>query len=168
MKTWMGGFGAAAFSLLLLAAPQTARADDPDLLAISVGPYNVLRRDKEAQLRLEYRFSYRFLYIIRPVLGALATNDRTFYGYGGFRFDAEFGHFVVMPEAVFGYWNRGEGKDLGGAAEFKTGAEFAYRFSDYSRLGVAFDHISNAGIYKKNPGVESALLVYSIPIGGPR
>ena len=155
-------------ALAVLLAPQVARADDPDLLALGVGPYNILRRDKEAQLRLEYRFSYRFLYIIRPVVGALATNRGSLYGYGGFRFDAEIGrHFVIMPEAVVGYWQKGGGKDLGGHIEFKTGAEFAYRFNNYSRLGLLFDHISNAGIYKKNPGVESALIVYSIPLGGP-
>jgi lipid A 3-O-deacylase len=165
MKGWIAGLGAIA-SLALLIAPQAARADDPDLLSVAIGPYNVLHRDKEAQLRLEYRFSYRFLSIVRPVAGVLATNDGTVYGYGGIRLDAEFGHFVIMPEAAVGYWTRGSGKDLGGPVEFKTGGEFAYRFNDYSRLGVAFDHISNAGIYHRNPGVESVLLVYSIPLGG--
>lgn len=166
MKGWIAGIGAVAWSLGLLIAPQAALADDPDLLAVGIGPYNVLHRDKEAQLRLEYRFAYRLLHILRPVVGTLATNDGSFYGYGGFRLDAEFGHFVIMPEATVGYWTRGSGKELGGPVEFKTGAEFAYRFKDYSRLGVAFDHISNAGIYRTNPGVESALLVYSIPLGG--
>ncbi len=153
-------------ALAFCAAISSARADDPDLLAAAIGPYNVLRRDKEAQLRLEYRFSYRFLSIIRPVIGALATNDGTAYGYGGIRLEAVIAHhFVIMPQAAVGYWERGNGKNLGSHVEFKTGAEFAYRFADYSRLGVAFDHISNAGIGKANPGVESALLVYSVPLG---
>lgn len=169
MKRWIGGLGAACLALTLIARPPAARADDPDLVAVGAGAYNVLHDNKEAQLRLEYRFSYRFLSIIRPVVGVLATDKRTFYGYGGFRFDAEIGqHVVIMPEAVVGYWNRGSGKDLGGPIEFKTGGEFAWRFDDYSRIGFLFDHISNAGIYRTNPGVESALLVYSIPIGGPR
>ena len=95
----------------------------------------------------------------------LATNERTLYGYGGFRFDAKIGrHLVITPEAAVGYWDRGGGKDLGGHVEFKTGGEIAYRFDDDSRLGFLFDHISNAGIYTKNPGVESAMLMYSIPL----
>ncbi len=168
MQARIFALGAAALVLAAVAAAP-ARADDPDLLAIGAGAYNVLHNTKEAQLRLEYRFSYRFLYIIRPIVGALVTNKRSFYGYGGFRFDAEIGqHFVITPEAAAGYWDRGSGKDLGGHMEFKTGGEFAWRFADYSRIGFLFDHISNAGIYKKNPGVESAMLVYSIPIGGPR
>lgn len=170
MGRWAVGFwGAFLANALILAAAPAARADDPDLLAVGAGAYNVLHESKEAQLRLEYRFSYRFLEIIRPIAGVLATDERSVYAYGGFRFDFSIGqHFVLTPEAAFGYWSRGSGKDLGGAEEFKTGGEFAYRFSDYSRLGLLFDHISNAGIYKKNPGVESALVVYSIPIGGPR
>lgn len=171
MRGRIGGLGTAVLALasVLLAPLSAARADDPDLLTVGAGAYNVLHNSKEAQGRVEYRFSYRFLYIIRPVLGVLATNQGTVYGYGGFRFDAEIGrHFVIMPEAAFGLWSRGGGKDLGGAEEFKTGGEFAYRFDDYSRIGFLFDHISNAGIYKKNPGVESAMIMYSIPIGGPR
>jgi lipid A 3-O-deacylase len=159
------GLWTAFLALALLAAAPAARADDPDLLSIAGGAYNVLHNSKEAQLRAEYRFSYRFLDIIRPVVGTLYTNKRSFFGYAGFRFDAEIGrHIVIMPEATMGYWNQGAGKNLGGPFEFKTGGEFAWRFDDYSRIGVLFDHISNAGIYRKNPGVESALLVYSIPL----
>jgi lipid A 3-O-deacylase len=160
------GIGGVMLVLAALFVPRTATAEEPNLLAVGLGAYNVLHRDKEAQLRLEDRFSYRFLHIIRPVVGALVTNKGSAYGYGGFRFDAEIGrHFVIMPEAVVGYWEKGGGKDLGGHIEFKTGGEFAYRFDNDARLGLLFDHISNAGIYRKNPGVESLLLVYSIPLG---
>ena len=163
----LGGVGAAVALLALFASAPAARADDGDLLTIGAGAYNVLHNKKEAQLRTEYRFGYRFLYIIRPIAGVLATNKGTVYGYGGFRLDAEIGeHFVISPELAVGGWSKGGGKDLGGPVEFKSGGEFAYRFSDNSRLGFLFDHISNAGIYKKNPGVESAMLMYSIPLGG--
>ncbi|HXY99930.1 MAG TPA: acyloxyacyl hydrolase [Stellaceae bacterium] len=165
-----GGCGGAflALALAVLAAP-AAWADDPDLLSVGAGAYNALRESREAELRLEYLFSYRFLYIVRPMAGMFATNERSFYGYGGICLDLEVGqHFVIMPEAASGFWSRGNGKDLGGPVEFKTGGEVAYRFDNFSRLGLLFDHTSNAGIYNRNPGVESALVVFSIPIGGPR
>ena len=148
-------------------APMAAHAAEPDLLAVGAGAYNVLHQDKEAQLRLEYRFSYRFLYVIRPIIGGFATDRGTLYGYGGIRLDAEIGrHFVITPEGAVGAWRRGSTttRELGGPIEFKRGGEVAYRFDNDARLGLLFDHISNAGIYKKNPGVESALLVYSIPL----
>jgi lipid A 3-O-deacylase len=169
MRGLASAFAATVPALALALAAPAARADDPDLLSAGAGVYNVLHYSKEAELRLEYLFSYRFLYVVRPMVGALATNERSFYGYGGLHVDFEIGqHFVIMPEAAFGYWSRGDGKNLGAPEEFKTGGEIAYRFEDYSRLGVLFDHISNDGIFKTNPGVESLLIVYSIPIGGPR
>ena len=69
MARWIGGL-AAALGLAVVAQPLPARADDPDLLTVGAGAYNVLHNTKEAQLRLEYRFSYRFLYVIRPIVGA--------------------------------------------------------------------------------------------------
>jgi lipid A 3-O-deacylase len=163
-----GRIGVVATALMVLAlaaAAPPAQADDRDLLTIGAGAYNALHNGKEAELRAEYRFGYRFLYIIRPIMGALVTNKSSFYGYGGFRLDAAIGrHFVITPELAAGYWPHGGGKNLGGNIEFKSGGEFAYRFDDGSRLGVLFDHISNAGIYKRNPGVESAMLMYSIPL----
>ncbi|MBT4488902.1 MAG: acyloxyacyl hydrolase, partial [Rhodospirillaceae bacterium] len=39
-----------------------------------------------------------------------------------------------------------------------------YRFSDRSRLGVALSHISNASIGDKNPGAESLMLTYALPV----
>ena len=162
MRAWIGCLSCAA---LMLGTSSVGMAQEPDLLTVGAGAYNVLHNTKEAELRLEYDFSYRFLYIVRPIAGVLATNKRTVYPYAGFRFDAEIGHLVLSPEFAAGYWSRGSGKDLGGHIEFKSGGEIAWRFADSSRLGFLFDHISNAGIYKKNPGVESAMLMYSIPLG---
>ena len=33
-----------------------------------------------------------------------------------------------------------------------------------SRLGVAISHMSNAGLTKRNPGAQSLLLMYSVPL----
>lgn len=164
-----GGAAAAAVALALLAAPCAARADGPDLLALGLGAYDVRHGDTEAQLRIEYRFAYTFLWVLKPLVGAFVANDGTFLGYAGARIElALTDHVVLMGDAAAGYWRRGTGLDLGDAFEFKTGAELAYRFDDESRLGVAFDHISNAGIAKLNPGVESLILVYSFPLGSAR
>jgi hypothetical protein len=48
--------------------------------------------------------------------------------------------------------------------EFRSGAELAYRFADQSRLGIAIHHTSNAGLTKQNPGEQSAVLMYSVPL----
>jgi hypothetical protein len=103
------------------------------------------------------------------MVGVLFTSKGTVMGYGGIRIDLYLSpHIVVTPNAAVGGFYRGSGKDLGSTIEFKTGAEFAWRFDDHSRLGLAFDHISNAGIGKRNPGTESLILFWSFPIGAAK
>ena len=126
--------------LWLSLVPRAAWAEDPSFLAVGAGVYDVLHDFKAAQGRLEFRFANRFL-LVKPMVGMLVTSKGSVMGYGG------------------------NGKNLGSALEFKTGAEFAYRFQDHSRLGLQFDHISNAGITKRNPGTESLVLFWSFPIG---
>ena len=149
----------------LMAAPPAARAGDPSYIAVGAGVYDVLHDFKAAQGRLEFRFGDRLLYL-KPMVGVLFTSKGTVMGYGGFRLDLYFGpHFVITPNAAVGGFYRGNGKQLGSTIEFKTGGEFAWRFDDHSRLGLAFDHISNAGIGRHNPGTESLMLFWSFPIG---
>jgi len=149
----------------LALAPRAARAEDPNFLAVGAGVYDVLHDFKAAQGRLEFRFADRFLFI-KPMVGVLFTSKGSVMGYGGIRIDLYLApHFVVTPNAAVGGFYRGNGKDLGSTIEFKTGGEFAYRFDDHSRLGLQFDHISNAGIGKRNPGTESLVLFWSFPIG---
>lgn len=164
----IGGAAAVGLVLALISAADTARAEDPGLLAVGVGVYDVEdHSQRQAQLRLEYRFAQHFLSVVSPLAGVLATNRQSLYLYGGLRLDFVIGqHFAVTPSAAVGYWRRGNGENLGSGVEFKTGVEFAYRFDNASRLGIAFDHISNGGVALTNPGVESLLLVYSIPLGG--
>ena len=69
--------------------------------------------------------------------------------------------FVTLGVGAF---TRGGGKNLGSNVEFRTGAELAWRFDDRSRLGVALHHISNAGLTQRNPGTETIMLNYSIPL----
>ena len=83
----------------------------------------------------------------------------------GILMDISFGRRVVAtPSFAPGYYARGSGYNLGHAIEFRSQFELAYRFDDRSRLGVSFGHMSNAGIGDKNPGTESLMLNYSIPL----
>jgi len=139
------------------------RSDDPAFLSVGAGAYDALHSNTAGEIRGEYRFSQK-LWIFKPFLGMEGTTKRAFYGYGGFLVDIYLGNrWVIMPNVAFGYYDNGAGKDLGSHAEFRSGAEFAYRFNDRSRLGFTFHHISNAGISKRNPGEEEMLVVFSLP-----
>ena len=149
----------------LLATTLPAAAEEPSFLSLGVGYYDLFDDQSAGEARLEYRFSEKEkLFFFTPFVGVTATTDGGTYGYGGVGVDVFFGkRWVATPNFAVGVYGNGDGKDLGYALEFRSGLEVAYRFDDYSRLGLSFTHISNAGLDDRNPGVESLVLVYSMP-----
>lgn len=124
---------------------------------------------QSAQFGAEYRFR-QIGYGVRPTLGFNADTRGATYAYGGFNMDIPLHKDVVylIPNFMAGAYSRGNSaKDLGGALEFRSGLELAYQMPNRHRIGLAFNHISNASIYDENPGAEAVLLTYSIPIGLP-
>jgi len=142
---------------------------DPPRIAVGGGAFNITpssshRGNTAAELSAEYRFG-DVLWFISPFIGANGTSDGAFYGYGGFGIDINFGpNLVLTPNVAGGYFSHGSGINLGSWWEFRSGAEFAWRFEDMSRLGVAVYHTSNAGLTRINPGAQSILLLYSVPL----
>jgi hypothetical protein len=152
---------------LCAALPEPARAEDPSFLALGLGYFDVNKRDDAAvDFRLEYRHGQKF-WIFKPWIGVEATSDGAVYGAAGVLVDVFFGRRVVLtPSFGAGYFEQGDGKELGHEIEFRSQIELAYRFDDRSRLGLAFSHISNASIGDDNPGVEILNVYYSIPLEG--
>ena len=154
-----------AVTVIGLAAASAARADDPAFLAVSVGGFDVNDNESAGEFRIEYRSDRRYFFL-KPMIGAMLNTDGGVYGYGGINLDVFLGRrWVVMPNFAVGGYRRGSSKDLGSVIEFRSGLEIAYRFDDRSRLGVAFQHISNVSIDDNNPGTESLVLTYSIALG---
>lgn len=144
--------------------PESAR----DYLTPYAGAYNILDDggDVYGQAGLEYRFA-ALGYGVRPTLGFNVDWEGDFYGYGGLNWEIPIikGKLHFIPNFMVGGYHHGDGgKDLGGAIEFRSGIELSYQFDNAQRLGVAFNHISNASRYNKNPGAEALLLTYSIPV----
>jgi hypothetical protein len=149
------------------AAPAGAGAIEE--VALGAGLFGVLDDDPAAQLDAELRFPSFFAiprtggrFTLAPVAGAMANADGGVYAWGGFRLDLPLGaRWVVAPYTGAGIYRRGDGAELGGPLEFRSGLEASYRIGPRSRLGLSFYHLSNARIYDVNPGTESLVLVYS-------
>lgn len=158
----------AVVALVIGALSATAsRADDPDFLAFSTGWFDFNRKkDQGGELRLEYRLNKK-LWVFKP-FGTLAvvSNGMTFLG-AGVLMDIYLGRRWVVTPSFAPTWWRGktDDLDLGHGVEFRSQLEFAYRFDDRSRLGLSISHYSNAGLGDSNPGTESLMVNYSIPLG---
>ena len=139
--------------------------DDPAYLSLGVGSTGVITdREQGAAFNIEYRSNINF-WKIHPFIGSFATSDASLYGYFGFLMDIYFGpRWILTPNTAVGAYLEGDGQDLGHVLEFRSGFELAYRLNDRSRLGIAVHHLSNAGIGDENPGTETALIYYSVPL----
>ena len=166
----VGASGLDANGDLFLGPVTLGSPNDPPHLALGAGAFDVkpsTHPDSETagELRGEYRFG-DVLSIISPFVGASVTTDGATYVYGGFGFDINLSpNWVLNPNFAAGYFGPGSGTKLGSSVEFRSGLEVDYRFWDQSRLGLAIQHMSNAGISQRNPGEESVTLIYAIPLG---
>ncbi|MBU6383658.1 MAG: acyloxyacyl hydrolase [Verrucomicrobia bacterium] len=144
----------------------------PDLLSFGIGAYDFYRdRYRTFEFEIEYKpyvkaFKSPNRYLeFRPLIGVMATARGTFYGYLGINFDLLFcDHIHFAPGFAAGYFTPGKGKNLGYPLEFRSGIELGWQFSDWHRLGIHFYHLSNASLGRRNPGEESLVLFYDIPL----
>jgi lipid A 3-O-deacylase len=141
-----------------------AQAQDPSFVSISFGRYDFNRQKHPGwEGGMQYRSDQK-LWIFQPMAGFMHNQHGSTDIYAGISLDVFFGNrFVFRPSFAPSWYVRGAGQDLGYWLEFRSAAEFAYRFDDRSRLGVEVYHISNAHLGDKNPGEESINLVYSLP-----
>jgi len=148
-----------------LTGPALAERDDVPFLTFAAGAFDIGKDQTAFEGRLEYRSDLK-LWIFKPFAGVMGTSDSGYYVFGGVLVDVYWSRrFVTTVSFAPGYYNEGDGKDLGHDLEFRSQIEFAYRFDDRSRLGLSYGHMSNASRGDKNPGTESLMLNYSLPLG---
>ena len=96
-----------------------------------------------------------FLGKISPITGGFLTEKNAFYLYSGVQWEYNLGAFTITPSFAPGYYNFGDGKDLGSPIEFKSEVQMSLNLSESSQLGMSYNHISNASLGEKNPGANS-------------
>ena len=103
-------------------------------------------------------FRKSFLGQLSPITGGFFTEKNAFYFYTGAQAEYDLGLFTITPSFAPGYYNSGDGKDLGSALEFKTEIQMSLNLSDSTEFGMSYNHISNASLGDKNPGANSYML----------
>ena len=103
----------------------------------------------------EELFRKSFLGKLSPITGGFLTEKSAVYLYTGVQAEYELGFLTITPSFAPGYYNYGDGKDLGYPLEFKSEIQMSFNLSDTSHLGMSYNHISNASLGSKNPGANS-------------
>ena len=155
-------------SLILVAtAAPAAGAAGLGGLAVYGGIFNTANDDRPTELGLEYRFKGLRLpalpasMALRPAIGVAGTEDGNKWIYGGLRLDLKLLGWAVTPQFAVTLYDKDDGRDLGGALQFRSGLEVSFRFAAGPRVGVLFYHLSNADLEEFNPGSNSLVLTLS-------
>ena len=152
---------------LLHAAPAAAHAwfaEDPPLLVVGTGAAEILDTHQEIYWGVEYRPAFRF-YHVGPWFSIGTGKHDEFYAALGILVGIELGrNWVLTPGFGGGYYNAARGLDLGFDAEFRSGFELTKRLPHGQRLGIAFSHLSNGSLSRRNPGTETLGINYALPL----
>ena len=103
-------------------------------------------------------FRESFLGKISPITGGFLTEKSAYYIYTGAQAEYNLGLVTITPSFAPGYYNYGDGKDLGSVLEFKSEVQMSFDINDSTYLGMSYNHISNASLGDKNPGANSYML----------
>tara|TARA_B110000438_G_scaffold233447_1_gene229470 strand:- start:314 stop:826 length:513 start_codon:yes stop_codon:yes gene_type:complete len=103
-------------------------------------------------------FRNSFLGKLSPITGGFLTENSAMYIYTGAQAEYNLGLFTITPSFAPGYYNSGDGKDLGSALEFKSEIQMSLNLSESTEFGMSYNHISNASLGDKNPGANSYMI----------
>ena len=147
--------------------------DNNPRISIGTGIFNIMNdgtpphNDQSGVLNLEIFSGKKLFNYIKPFVGFLGTNKGTYYGYGGFGIDTYYTkkkNWVLTPNVACGYYKDGSEIKAGNHMEFYIGVDLFYRFRNNVRVGMGIFHISNADSGYRNPGSETVIFKYQIPL----
>ena len=77
-------------------------------------------------------FRNSFLGKLSPITGGFLTENSAFYLYTGFQWEYDLGLISITPSFAPGYYNYGDGKDLGLPLEFKSEVQLSLNLLENS------------------------------------
>ena len=96
-----------------------------------------------------------------PVSGGFLTGKNSVYFYTGVEAQYGIGPLKILPSFTPGYYEKGSGKDLGSALEFKSEIKFGLDIFEDTKIGYSYSHISNNDWGETNPGTDNQQITFS-------
>jgi len=138
---------------------------------VFLGTIDSFRDNQDTQYGLEYQFAEGLTrYSFKPVVGLMRTRGKSHYLYTGFsrtsKFTSKSTGLSLTLSFGPGFYFHGDGEDtdLGHIFELRTSAGLLWEFSDQTRIGIHFAHLSNASVADTNPGTELISITYELPL----
>lgn len=142
-----------------------AQEQAPARFALSGGDVQFQENSIGTEAYLRYDFG-RMYGPFQPVAGLSVTDDGDAWVGIGATWTAQFAdeRAYLQLHLMPGLYAQGDGPDLGSPIEFRSGIEIGYQTPKGVRIGLSYDHRSNAGIDSVNPGLETVQLRVSFPL----
>ena len=96
-----------------------------------------------------------------PITGGFVTDKNSIYLYTGVQAEYEIGLMNIVPSFAPGYYDAGNGKDLGMGLEFKSELKLSFDIFEDSKIGYSYSHISNNDWGDRNPGTDNQQISFS-------
>ena len=144
-------------------------ADEGDSdISLYTGTFDVIDKEGDDQTTLfgiEHKnpnlFRDTFLGKFKPVTGAFMTGNSSVYFYTGIEGQYGIGPLKILPSFAPGYYEKGDGKDLGSVLEFKSEVKIGLDIFENSKLSYSYSHISNNDWGETNPGTDNQHITFS-------
>ena len=121
--------------------------------------------DKATLYGLEHNnpvlFKDTFIGRFSPITGGFITDKDSIFIYTGVQAQYEIGLLKITPSFAPGYYEKGDGKDLGMALEFQSKIKISFDFFKDTKIGYSYSHISNNDWGTINPGVNNEIISFS-------
>ena len=147
--------------LIFLFKQAVAYSENLDI-SIYTGTFDVIDKegdDQTSMIGIEHRntdlFRNTFLGKLAPI-----TGKDSLYFYTGVEGHYSIGPMNISPSFTPGYYEKGSGKDLGSALEFKSEIKVGFDILKDSKLGYSYSHISNNDWGSKNPGTDNQQIIF--------
>ena len=134
-----------------------ARFDSAPRMNLSVGEVLERRAEAAAEAYLRLDTGRRFGPWGETMGISIGEKGEVWAGYGWtYTYRPNEGWFFAELHFMPGFYRANNGFDLGGPLAFRSGLEIGIITRDGTRFGISYDHRSNGGIFRHNPGVETA------------
>ena len=137
-------------------------------ISFYTGTFDLLDKEGDDQTTLfgvEHKnpdlFRDTFLGKFKPITGVFITGKSSVYLYTGIEGQYGVGPLKILPSFAPGYYEKGDGKDLGDVLEFKSEVKFSLDIFENAKLGYSYSHISNNDWGATNPGTDNQQITFS-------
>ena len=154
--------------IFVIFSSQVLADDSNKELSFYTGTFDVIDKegdDKTTLIGIEHKnpdlFRDTILGTFKPVSGAFITGNSSVYLYTGIEGQYGLGPLKILPSFTPGYYEKGDGKDLGSVLEFKSEIKFGLDIFENSKLSYSYSHISNNDWGDTNPGTDNQQITFS-------